>query len=68
MLHQAAEQLEPHTDPSSWGWQDPAVWADEIVKAIVSDEEQLKPSGRSRLGMLAPDRVLDAVAKRAFDR
>jgi hypothetical protein len=68
MLHQAAEQLEPHTDPSSWEWQDPAEWADEIVKAIVSDEEQLKPSGRSRLGMLAPDRVLDAVAKRAFDR
>jgi short-subunit dehydrogenase len=68
MLRKAAEQLEPHTDPSSWEWQDPAEWADEIVEAIVSDEEQLKPSGKSRLGMLVPDAVLDAVAKRAFDR
>ena len=68
MLHKAAEQLEPHTDPSSWEWQDPADWADEIVEAIVSDEEQLKPSGKSRLGMLVPDGVLDALAKRSFHR
>jgi short-subunit dehydrogenase len=68
MLRKAADQLEPHTDPSSWEWQDPADWADEIVEAIASDDEQLKPSGKSRLGMLVPDGVLDAVAKRAFDR
>ena len=68
MLRKAAEQLEPHTDPSSWEWQDPADWADQIVEAIVSDEEQLKPSGKSRLGRLVPDAVLDALAKRSFDR
>jgi short-subunit dehydrogenase len=67
-LREAADQLEPHTDPSSWEWQDPADWADEIVEAIVSDDEQLKPSGKSRLGMLVPDGVLDALAKRTFDR
>jgi 3-hydroxy acid dehydrogenase/malonic semialdehyde reductase len=68
MLREAAEQLEPHTDPSRWEWQDPADWADEIVKAIADDEDQLKPSGKSRLGMLVPDAVLDAVAKRSFER
>ena len=68
MLRKAADQLEPHTDPSSWEWQDPGEWADEIVEAIRSDEEQLKPSGKSRLGMLVPDGVLDALSKRSFQR
>ena len=68
MLREAAEQLDPHTDPSKSEWQDPADWADAIVEAIVSDEEQLKPSGKSRLGMLVPDAVLDALANRSFRR
>jgi uncharacterized protein len=68
MLHKAAEQLEPHTDPSRWEWRDPAAWADTIAEAIASDRERLEPGGRSELGRLAPRRILDAVAKRTFDR
>ena len=68
MLREAAEELEPHTDPSTWEWQDPGDWAEQIVDAICSDEERLKPAGKSRLGMLVPDGVLDSLAKRAFDR
>ena len=71
MLHKAAEQLEPHTDPSSWEWRDPADWADRIVEAIRSDDERLEPGGKSRLARLAekgPRQVLDTLAKRAFSR
>lgn len=71
MLKQAGEQLEPHTDPSSWEWRDPGDWAEKIVDAIVSDKERLEPGGKSQLARLAeqgPRQILDAVARAAFDR
>jgi len=71
MLRKVAEQLEPHTDTSSWEWQDPGDWAERIVEAIRSDKERLEPGGKSQLGRLAakaPQQVLDSVAKRAFER
>jgi len=71
MLHSAAEQLEPHTDPSKWEFRDPADWADKIVKAIKSDKERLEPGGKSQLARFAakvPDAVMDVVTNRGFDR
>jgi len=71
MLRKAAEQLEPHTDTSSWEWQDPGDWAESIVEAITSDKERLEPGGKSQLGRLVakgPRQILDTVAKHTFDR
>lgn len=68
MLRAAAAQLEPHTDPSTWEWRDPRDWAESIVGAIISDNERLEPGGKSQLGRLAPRWLIDALAKRTFDR
>jgi hypothetical protein len=58
-------------DPDRWERQDAHSWADRIVKAIENDDEVLHTGGGSRIVELlgqAPSKVLDAVAKRAFNR
>jgi short-subunit dehydrogenase len=71
MLELADEQLRAHMDPDRWERQDADSWAERIVKAIGDDDEVLHTGGASRLVELlgqGPSKVLDAVAKRAFDR
>jgi short-subunit dehydrogenase len=71
MLEKADEELRDHMDPDRWERQDAHSWAERIVKAIQSDDEVLHTGGGSRVMELigkAPRQVLDAVAKRAFDR
>ena len=71
MLERADEQLRAHMDPDRWERQDAHSWADRIVKAIEGDDEVLHTGGGSRIVELlgqAPSKVLDAVAKRAFNR
>jgi NAD(P)-dependent dehydrogenase (short-subunit alcohol dehydrogenase family) len=71
MLEKADEQLRDHMDPDRWERQDAHSWADRIVKAIRDDDEVLHTGGGSRVMEIlgkAPSKVLDAVAKRAFDR
>ena len=71
MLELADEQLRAHMDPDRWERQDAHSWADRIVKAIENDDEVLHTGGGSRIVELlgqAPSKVLDAVAKRAFNR
>jgi short-subunit dehydrogenase len=71
MLELADEQLRAHVDPDRWERQDAHGWAERTVKAIRDDDEVLHTGGGSRLVELlaqVPSRVLDAVAKRTFDR
>jgi 3-hydroxy acid dehydrogenase/malonic semialdehyde reductase len=71
MLREAARELAPHTDPTSWEWRDPGDWADRIVEAIRDDRRTLEPGGKSQLGRLAaqaPRQILDAVARLSFTR
>jgi NADP-dependent 3-hydroxy acid dehydrogenase YdfG len=69
MLKTAAKDLDPHADPSSWEFRDPARWADAVVDAIESDKRRLEPGGRSQLARLAgsaPDVGVDAVSRLSF--
>jgi short-subunit dehydrogenase len=55
----------------SWVQHTPDEWAEEIVKAILSDDRTLGPGGKSALAKLAshlPPFVLDTVTRRAFER
>jgi hypothetical protein len=70
ILHTAADQMEPHTDPSHWEFSDPDTCADKIAEAVEADKDRLEPSGQSRLARLAgaaPPEVMDALAERAWE-
>jgi short-subunit dehydrogenase len=71
MLELADDQLRDHVDPDRWERQDAHSWAERTVKAIRDDDEVLHTGGGSRLVELlaqGPSKVLDAMAKRTFDR
>ena len=71
LVHADAE-LREHMDPRQWERQDPDEWADRVVAAIADDAETLKAGKRSGLLHAAvekgPSALLDAAAKRVFDR
>jgi uncharacterized protein len=71
MLELADEQLRAHMDPDRWERQNAHSWADRTVQAIFDDDEVLHTGGGSRVVELlgqGPSKLLDAVAKRAFNR
>jgi short-subunit dehydrogenase len=68
MMDEVQRVYEGHSDASSWDHVDPEDWAKKVADAIESDDEQLNPGGGEWLAKLAPKRLLDAAAKRGFDR
>jgi short-subunit dehydrogenase len=68
MMDEVQRVFEGHSDTSNWDHVDPEDWAKKVAKAIEADDEQLNPGGGEWLAKLAPRRLLDAAAKRGFDR
>jgi uncharacterized protein len=68
MMDEVQRVYEGHSDASSWDHVDPEDWAKQVADAIENDDEQLNPGGGEWLAKLAPKRLLDAAAKRGFDR
>jgi short-subunit dehydrogenase len=68
MMDEVQRVYEGHSDASKWDHVDPEDWAKKVADAIESDEDQLNPGGGEWLAKLAPKRLLDAAAKRGFER
>lgn len=68
MMDEVKRAYEGHSDASNWDRVEPEEWAKEVADAIENDDERLNPGGGERLAKLAPKRLLDAAAKRGFDR
>ena len=68
MMDEVKRTLEGHANGSSWGRLEPEEWAKQVADAIESDHDQLNPGGSERFAKLAPKWLLDAAAKRGFDR
>ncbi len=68
MMDEVKRIYEGHADTSNWDEVDPHDWAEKVAKAIESDDDQLNPGGGERLAKLVPKRLLDAAAKRGFER
>ena len=68
MMEQVQHELDAHADTEGWDHVDPDDWAAKVVGAIADDEEELDPGGAESIAKRLPKAVMDAVAKRAFDR
>ena len=68
MMDEVQRVFEGHSDTSNWDHVDPEDWARKVADAIEADDEELKPGGGEWLAKLAPKRLLDAAARRGFDR
>lgn len=68
MMEQVQRDLAPHLDTDGWDKHQPEDWAEKVVDAIESDEEQLKAPLPERLAQLLPEGLVGAGAKRAFKR
>lgn len=68
MMDEVQRTFEGHSDTSGWDHVDPEDWAKKVAEAIAADDDQLNPGGGEWLARLAPKRLLDAAAKRGFDR
>jgi len=68
MMAEVQRVFEGHPNTSNWDHVEPADWARKVADAIENDDEQLNPGGGEWLAKLAPQRLLDAAAKRGFDR
>jgi hypothetical protein len=67
-MDEVQRAYEGHSNAERWGHVDPADWARKVASAIEDDDEQLEPGGVEGLAKLAPKRLLDAAARRGFDR
>ncbi|MFZ0088900.1 MAG: SDR family oxidoreductase [Solirubrobacteraceae bacterium] len=68
MMQQVQEQLSAHVDTSGWDHVEPDEWAEKVVDAIRSDDDELNPGGAERLAKLLPPAVMNLAARLAFDR
>nr|MBA2630975.1 SDR family NAD(P)-dependent oxidoreductase [Thermoleophilaceae bacterium] len=72
MMDATEAAYEPYVkDASGWGHNDPAEWAEKVVKGIEDDDDIVGPGGPEALAKLAsrgPAAVMDLVAGFAFDR
>lgn len=68
MMDEVKRIYEDHADTSNWDRVDPHDWAEKVADAIEGDDDQLNPGGGERLAKLVPKRLLDAAAKRGFER
>ena len=68
MMDEVKRAYEGHSDASNWDRVEPEDWAGQVADAIEKDDDQLNPGGGEWLAKLAPKRLLDAAAKRGFDR
>ena len=68
MMDEVKRAYEGHSDASNWDRVEPEEWAKQVADAIENDDDQLNPGGGEWLAKLAPKRLLDAAAKRGFDR
>jgi len=68
MMDDVQRTFEGHSETSGWGHVDPEDWAMKVAEAIEADDDQLNPGGGEWLAKLAPKRLVDAAAKRGFDR
>ena len=68
MMDEVKRAYDGHSDASNWDRVEPEEWAKQVADAIEKDDDQLNPGGGEWLAKLAPKRLLDAAAKRGFDR
>ena len=68
MMEEVKRAYDGHSDASDWDRVEPEEWARQVADAIENDDDQLNPGGGEWLAKLAPKRLLDAAAKRGFDR
>ncbi len=68
MMDEVKRTYEGHLDASKLDGVEPEEWARQVADAIEKDDDQLNPGGGEWLAKLAPKRLLDAAAKRGFDR
>ena len=68
MMDEVKRAYEGHSDASNWDRVEPEEWAEHVADAIENDDDELKPGGGERLAKLAPKRLIDAAAKRGFER
>ena len=68
MMDEVKRAYDGHADASNWDRVQPEEWARQVADAIEADDDQLNPGGGEWLAKLAPKRLLDAAAKRGFDR
>ncbi len=68
MMDEVKRAYDGHSDASGWDHVQPEEWARQVADAIEADDDQLNPGGGDRLAKLVPKRLLDAAAKRGFDR
>ena len=68
MMDEVKRVYEGHSDASRWDRVQPQEWARQVADAIEKDDDQLNPGGGEWLAKLAPKRLLDAAAKRGFER
>jgi len=68
MMEEVKRSFEGHSNSSNWDHVEPEDWAKKVADAIEKDDDQLNPGGGEWLAKLAPKRLLDAAAKRGFDR
>ena len=68
MMAEVKRAYEGHSDASGWDHVQPEEWAAQVADAIENDDDQLNPGGGEWLAKLAPKRLLDAAAKRGFER
>ena len=68
MMEEVKRAYDGHADASNWDRVQPEEWAGQVADAIEADDDELNPGGGEWLAKLAPKRLLDAAAKRGFDR
>lgn len=68
MMDQVQSELDEHANTDGWDHVDPVDWAEKVLAAIESDDDELNPGGGERLAKLLPKALLDLGTKRAFSR